>query len=163
MHLNNIYKKIIDSRDIPSRIKGWRKKGESIVFTNGCFDLLHKGHIEYLAQAADLGDRLVIGVNADVSVKQLGKGDLRPIKDEQTRALILAALQFVTAVVIFEEDTPYELISIIIPDVLVKGGDWKKEDIVGADLVEANGGQVRTIKFVDGYSTTNYVNKIKNG
>lgn len=162
-NLNSLYKKIIDSRQIATKVNSWRKRGESIVFTNGCFDLLHKGHIEYLAKTADLGDRLIIGLNSDNSVKQLGKDALRPIKDEETRSIILAALQFVSAVVIFEEDTPYELISTIIPDILVKGGDWKIEDIVGADIVEASGGQVRTINFVEGFSTTNYVEKIKNG
>lgn len=149
--------------EIARKVDSWRKRGESIVFTNGCFDLLHLGHIEYLSQTADLGDRLIVGVNSDSSVQQLGKGNLRPIKDEKTRASIIAALGFVSAVVIFSEDTPYDLITRVMPDVLVKGGDWKKADIIGSDLVEANGGRVQTIAFLEGHSTTNYVEKIQNG
>lgn len=163
MNLNRIHKKIVSQSEIVSKANSWRKRGEAIVFTNGCFDLLHRGHVEYLAKAADLGERLIIGLNTDNSVKRQGKGELRPIKDEQTRAMVLAAFQFVSAVVLFDDDTPYELIASILPDVLVKGGDWKLDQIVGADIVEANGGQVRTIPFVDGYSTTNYVKKILDG
>lgn len=161
-HQDQIEQKIFDFFQIAQKVKSWQQKGEKVVFTNGCFDLLHKGHIQYMAQAADLGDRLVVGVNSDRSVQQLGKGDLRPIKDEQTRAIILSSFTFVSGVVIFNEETPYELIQQIKPNILVKGGDWKINEIVGGDVVMANGGEVQTIEFVEGYSTTNYVEKILN-
>lgn len=136
-----------------------RFMGKKIVFTNGCFDILHRGHVEYLMQASDLGDILVIGLNSDLSVKRL-KGATRPVQDEQTRALILSSLQFVSIVAIFEEDTPLELIKKVQPDFLVKGGDYKKlEEIVGYDIVKAKGGEVLTIPFVEGFSTTNIINK----
>lgn len=136
-----------------------RFMGKKIVFTNGCFDILHRGHIEYLMQASDLGDILVIGLNSDFSVKRL-KGPSRPVQDEHTRALILSSLQFVNMVAIFEEDTPLELIKVVQPDFLVKGGDYKNiEEIVGYDIVKAKGGKVLTIPFVDGFSTTNILNK----
>ena len=141
-------------------IAQWQEAGEKVVFTNGCFDLLHLGHVHYLAQAKDLGDHLVVGVNADQSVSRL-KGPHRPIKDENTRMHILAALACVDVVVLFEEDTPYNLIKTLLPDVLVKGGDWPPDQIVGADLVIQNGGVVRSLPFVEGFSTTNYENKIK--
>ncbi|MBL4651430.1 MAG: D-glycero-beta-D-manno-heptose 1-phosphate adenylyltransferase [Flavobacteriales bacterium] len=161
--LSKINSKIIVKSEAISLVSQWKKNGETIVFTNGCFDLLHRGHIEYLTQAADLGTRLIIGLNSDQSVKQLEKGELRPIKDEKTRALILAALAFVSAVVIFEEETPLDLISEILPDILVKGGDWNINEIVGTEIVKSSGGQVKTISFVEGYSTTNYVKKIQDG
>lgn len=137
----------------------WRFKNQRIVFTNGCFDILHRGHLEYLMQAASLGNVLVIGLNSDNSVKRL-KGENRPVQDQESRALALASLQFVNAVVIFDEDTPYELIKTIQPQVLAKGGDYNKENIVGSDVVLANGGQVEVIPFVDGYSTTNIINQL---
>lgn len=139
-------------------VTGFRKK--SIVFTNGCFDILHMGHIQYLAQAADLGDLLVIGLNTDASVRKI-KGPSRPILDEQTRALTLASLIFVSAVTFFDEETPYELIKKIQPHCLVKGGDYKPEEIVGYDLVRARGGHVLTIPLVDGCSSTGIINKLK--
>lgn len=138
----------------------WRAAGEKVVFTNGCFDILHFGHLHYLAAARDLGDRLVIGLNSAASVRRL-KGPTRPINDELTRTHLLAALLFVDAVVLFEQDTPLELIQLIKPDVLVKGGDWKPEQIVGSELVIAHGGQVLSLPFVAGYSTTNIEQKIK--
>lgn len=141
----------------------WRVKGDRIVFTNGCFDILHRGHVEYLEEAAMLGDRLVVGVNSDASVRRLGKGTDRPLNDEQSRAKVLAALRCVDAVVIFDEDTPLELITAIQPDVLAKGGDWKPEQIVGADVVKARGGSVHSLKLVDGFSTTALVEKIRRG
>lgn len=162
-YLNNIQNKIVDKLAIKDRVNQWKNENKKVVFTNGCFDLLHKGHVQYLATTADLGDKLVVGLNSDRSVKQLGKGDLRPIKDQETRALILSAFEFVDAVVIFDEETPYSLIEVIVPDVIAKGGDWKKQDIVGADIVENNGGVVKSIKFIEGYSTTNYVEKIQHG
>jgi rfaE bifunctional protein nucleotidyltransferase chain/domain len=141
----------------------WRMKGDRIVFTNGCFDILHRGHVEYLQEAAAMGDRLVIGLNSDSSVKRQNKGPERPLNDEQSRAKVLAALRLVDAVVIFDQDTPLELIQAVGPDVLVKGGDWSEDRIVGADLVKARGGEVRSLKLVEGFSTTSLVEKIRRG
>ncbi|PIP53621.1 MAG: D-glycero-beta-D-manno-heptose 1-phosphate adenylyltransferase [Bacteroidetes bacterium CG23_combo_of_CG06-09_8_20_14_all_32_9] len=136
-------------------------KNEKIVFTNGCFDILHRGHIEYLAKAAQFGDVLIIGLNSDESVSRL-KGKNRPIQDEESRALVLASMLFVDVVVIFREDTPYNLIKIIKPDVLVKGGDYSLENIIGSDLVIAKGGEVKTINFVDGFSSSSIISKVEN-
>ena len=133
--------------------------GDWVVFTNGCFDLLHRGHVTYLSQARDLG-RLVVGLNSDASVRRL-KGPQRPLVDEQSRALLLASLQCVDYVTIFNEDTPYELIKAVLPDVLVKGGDYQPENIVGADIVRSHGGQVRTIPLVEGFSTTRLAKKLQ--
>ena len=133
---------------------------KKIVLTNGCFDLLHVGHIRYLAQAKKLGDFLIIGLNSDSSVKAL-KGKDRPINSFEDRAILLSALTSVDLVVIFEEQTPANLIKDIVPDILVKGGDYNIEDIVGYQTVMQNGGQVKTLSFYDGYSSTNYINKIK--
>ena len=160
-NLEIIKKKIHTRETLLRQIAVWRMKDYKIVFTNGCFDLLHPGHIDYLSKSSDLGDVLIIGVNSDSSVKKLNKGANRPIQNENDRALILSAFQFVEAIIIFEEDTPYELIKALQPDVLVKGGDWKESDIVGADIVKAKGGLVTTIPFVDGYSTTSIEKKIK--
>lgn len=157
-----IIKKKIHSREMLLRqLAVWRMKDYKIVFTNGCFDLLHHGHIDYLSKASDLGDVLVIGVNSDSSVKKLNKGANRPIQNENDRVLILSAFQFIEALIIFDEDTPYELIKAVQPDVLVKGGDWKENEIVGADIVKAKGGFVITIPFVESYSTTNIEKKIR--
>ena len=141
---------------IINKIKSEEKK---IVFTNGCFDLLHVGHIKYLSQAKDLGDILIIGLNSDESVKKL-KGNNRPINSFEDRAKLLAALKSVDLVIMFEEQTPENLIKEIIPDVLVKGGDYDIEEIVGYQTVIDNGGQVKTLSFYDGYSSTNYIDKI---
>ncbi len=165
LHIQN---KIITN--VEGLIQQWKVENKTIVFTNGVFDILHRGHIEYLAQTADFADKLIVAVNADSSVKKLNKGASRPIQDENSRALILAALHFVDAVIIFSEDTPYELINIINPNVLVKGGDYDanctdktdKKYIVGADIVKANGGKVEVIQFVEGYSTSKIEEKIKN-
>lgn len=157
-----IQKKIVLLEQLVRNLNVWRMKDMKIVFTNGCFDLFHHGHIDYLSKAADLGDVLIVGVNSDSSVKKLNKGANRPIQNENDRALILSALQFVESIIIFEEDTPLELIKIIQPDVLVKGGDWKENEIVGADVVKTKGGIVSVIPFVDGYSTTAIENRIKN-
>lgn len=137
-----------------------QKRPAKVVFTNGCFDLLHVGHIEYLEQARSLGNFLIVGVNSDASVKAL-KGPSRPIQNENDRAKILSALRAVDAVVIFNEETPEKLIHIIRPDVLVKGGDWKIESIVGASFVQSYGGQVQSLKFVNGKSTTSIIEKSK--
>ena len=143
------------------RISMWRLESKKVVFTNGVFDLLHRGHMDYLMKAADLGDKLVIGLNSDSSVKLLNKGDNRPIQDEQSRAIILAGLTFVSAVVIFSEETPQKLIETVSPDVLVKGGDYKIEQIAGSDYVLKNSGEVLTIPLVEGYSTSSIEEKIK--
>ncbi|HOY20296.1 MAG TPA: D-glycero-beta-D-manno-heptose 1-phosphate adenylyltransferase [Haliscomenobacter sp.] len=142
-------------------VQQWQKQGETVVFTNGCFDLLHYGHLHYLAQARDLGHRLVLGLNSAGSVCRL-KGPHRPINDELTRTWQMAALTFIDAVVVFEEDTPWELLQVLQPDILVKGGDYAPETIVGADIVLARGGKVLTLPFIEGYSTTALEQKIKN-
>ncbi|MBO6079669.1 MAG: D-glycero-beta-D-manno-heptose 1-phosphate adenylyltransferase [Bacteroidales bacterium] len=131
-----------------------------IVFTNGCFDVLHFGHVQYLLEAKKLGDLLVVGLNSDASVRRL-KGESRPINGEKERAFVLAALAFVDYVVVFEEDTPKELIEVVKPNVLVKGGDYKIENIVGADFVMQNGGTVTTIPFVEGFSSTHIIEQLK--
>ena len=131
-----------------------------VIFTNGCFDILHKGHITYLQKAKRLGDILVVGINSDASVKRL-KGSDRPVNNEKDRAIVLSALGCVDRVVLFKEDTPEKLIRKLRPDVLVKGGDWKKKDVVGAPFVESYGGTVRLIPFVKGYSTTGLLGKIQ--
>jgi len=145
-----------DNIEIINRIKDERKK---IVFTNGCFDLLHVGHIRYLAQAKKLGDFLIIGLNSDSSVKKL-KGEDRPINSFEDRATLLSAIKSVDSVIMFEEQTPENLIKDIVPDILVKGGDYNIEDIAGYHTVIQNGGEVKTLSFHDGYSSTNYINKI---
>ncbi|MCB9285305.1 MAG: D-glycero-beta-D-manno-heptose 1-phosphate adenylyltransferase [Lewinellaceae bacterium] len=155
-----IAQKIQSWPEIRETVAAWRTNGQRIVFTNGCFDILHYGHIRYLAQARDLGDRLVIGLNSGDSVRRL-KGPNRPINDEPTRQLLLAALGLVDAVVVFDQDTPYELIRLVEPDVLVKGGDWTPEAIIGSDIVLARGGEVKSLPYVEGYSTTRIEQKIK--
>jgi len=139
--------------------KIWQFKGEKVVFTNGCFDIIHLGHIDYLAKAADLGSKLIVGINSDDSVTRL-KGKTRPINNLQARSTVLAALRFVDAVVSFDEDTPYELIKAIVPDILVKGSDYKTEEIVGYDIVQSAGGEIITIDLVSGYSTSALEQKI---
>ncbi|MBO9698988.1 MAG: D-glycero-beta-D-manno-heptose 1-phosphate adenylyltransferase [Sporocytophaga sp.] len=141
-------------------VKSWKERGEKVVFTNGCFDILHLGHADYLEKSRSLGDRLIVGLNTDASVRKL-KGPERPVNPEYARARILAALEFVDAVILFDEDTPFELISHVIPDILVKGDDYKIENIVGADIVMKHGGEVKTISLVDGFSTTGIIGKIK--
>lgn len=152
--------KIGDLQATKAKVDFWKSEGDKVVFTNGVFDLLHIGHITYMAKAADLGDRLVVGLNADSSVKRI-KGESRPINDEANRAALLAALFFVDAVVIFEEDTPINLISTLLPDILVKGSDYTVDTIVGAKEVMANGGEVKTIDMVEGYSSTSIIKRIQ--
>ena len=137
-----------------------RKKNKKLVFTNGCFDLIHRGHVAYLNEAKSLGDILVVGLNSDSSVRKLEKGSNRPFNNENDRAFVLDNIKAVDYVIIFSEDTPYNLIKNIKPDVLVKGGDWKEEDIVGSEVVKACGGKVISLKFVENYSTTSLINKI---
>lgn len=157
---STIASKIQTWEQLPATLEQWRLAGERIVFTNGCFDLLHYGHLHYLSDARDLGDRLVVGLNSAASVRRL-KGPTRPINDELTRTHLLAALQMVDAVVVFDDDTPLRLIQLVRPDLLVKGGDWQPEQIVGSDMVLARGGKVMSLPFIQGYSTTNIERKIK--
>lgn len=156
-------KRIKNLQDLKRLCNIWRMKGDRIVFTNGCFDILHRGHVEYLQEAGTLGDRLVVGLNSDASVRRQGKGADRPLNDQDSRATVIAGLRYVDAVTIFDEDTPKELIEALSPDVLVKGGDWAPKDIVGSELVLAKGGEVRSLKMVDGYSTTALVERIRHG
>ena len=159
-YLKFIESKVLDSDSLKKTLAHWRFEQSKVVFTNGCFDLLHSGHLQYLAQAKNLGDKLIIGLNSDASTKRL-KGAHRPINDEKSRSLMLAALAFVDAVITFEEDTPLQLIKIVQPDILVKGGDYVIENIVGYDIVQQNGGLVTILPFLEGYSTTNIEEKIK--
>lgn len=159
---DNIHQKIQTWSAIHETVKRWQSMGYKIIFTNGCFDLLHYGHLHYLSDAKDLGGKLVVGLNSAASVSRL-KGKHRPINDELTRQHLLAALSVVDAVVVFEEDTPFELIKKIMPDVLVKGGDWQPSQIIGSDIVLAAGGEVKSLPFVEGYSTTNIEQKIRSG
>lgn len=157
--LNQLAAKIVNQEGAKTKVLQWQSAGDQIVFTNGCFDLLHYGHIYYLAQARELGDRLVVGLNSSTSVSRL-KGPHRPINDEQTRKYQLAAMSCIDLVIVFEEDTPLTLIQHLQPDVLVKGGDWKPEQIVGADVVLKRGGTVKSLAFVEGYSSTSIEQKI---
>lgn len=156
-------RRIMDLVQVQRLVNIWRIKGDRIVFTNGVFDILHRGHVEYLREAAALGDRLIIGLNSDASVRRLGKAPDRPMNDQESRAKVLAALRLVDAVVVFDQDTPLELIQAIGPDMLVKGGDWTEDRIVGAEVVKARGGAVRSLKLIDGFSTTALVEKIRHG
>ena len=155
-----ILSKILDEYELERNLAFWRFKNRKIVFTNGCFDILHRGHIEYLAQARDKGDVLVIGLNTDASVRRL-KGANRPVNPQEARAMVLASLFFVDAVVFFDDDTPYELIKTIQPDVLIKGADYKAKNIVGYDIVTAKGGTVETIELIEGFSTTGVIERMR--
>ncbi|MEI6086641.1 MAG: D-glycero-beta-D-manno-heptose 1-phosphate adenylyltransferase [Bacteroidota bacterium] len=158
--IDSISQKISTLKTLSFKIAAWRATGKTIAFTNGCFDILHEGHIFSLSQAAKEADLLVVGVNSDASIKRL-KGNDRPINHENSRALLLASLAIVDAVVIFEEDTPLDLIKEILPDFLVKGGDYTVDQIVGAKEVIANGGQVIINPIVEGFSTTGLIQQIK--
>lgn len=151
---------VSDREALRKRLNYWKFFNHKVVFTNGCFDILHPGHIDYLSKAADMGQLLVVGLNTDASVARL-KGSDRPVNNQKARATMLASLFFVDAVVLFEEDTPYELIKMVQPDILVKGSDYKPEDIVGFDLIQDNNGQVVTIDFLEGYSTTGLISRLK--
>lgn len=145
--------------NLTEKIQHLKRDGKKIVFTNGVFDIIHRGHIAYLNEAKALGDYLIVGLNADASVKRL-KGDTRPVNKEQDRKFVMENLKAVDEVIIFTEDTPFNLISKIIPDILVKGGDWKEDQIVGSHIVKQNGGKVFSLKFIDNYSTTGIIEKI---
>ena len=160
-NLKRINNKIFSTERISRQVDIWKNYGNEIVFTNGCFDIIHRGHIEVLARAADLGDKLIVGLNTDASIQKL-KGKDRPIIQENSRAILLAALDFIDAIVLFSEETPLNLITTIKPDILAKGGDYKLDTIVGYEIVKENGGEVILIPFVDGFSSTNIINKIKN-
>ncbi|HIP31588.1 MAG TPA: D-glycero-beta-D-manno-heptose 1-phosphate adenylyltransferase [Crocinitomicaceae bacterium] len=165
-----IQNKILSYEDAKRRIATWRMKGDKIVFTNGCFDILHKGHVSYLAQSAELGNRLIVALNTDASVKRQGKGDNRPVNDNDARAMVLASLGFVDLIVFFDDDTPFSVIKELQPDVLVKGADYdpqetdenSKKYIVGSDVVKKNGGEVIAIPLVEGFSTTSIIEKLGN-
>lgn len=169
-HFDKIQQKIVSKNILLEQVNHWKEESKKVVFTNGCFDILHRGHITYLSQAADYGDKLIVAINADSSVKKLNKGVSRPLQDEKSRALIVAALKFVDAVIVFNENTPFNLISNIKPDVLIKGGDYdvnvldksSKKYIVGSDIVHQYNGMVKVIPFVKGYSTSIIEQKIKN-
>ena len=153
--------KINDKETAKKTVSYWKQLGQEVVFTNGCFDILHLGHVDYLEKARQKGDKLVVGLNEDVSVKKL-KGKFRPINDEYARARLIASLQFVDLVVFFSEDTPLQLIKYLLPDILVKGSDYSISNIVGKQIVEEYGGKVETVDLVDGYSTTKIVERINN-
>jgi rfaE bifunctional protein nucleotidyltransferase chain/domain len=167
--LKKLKSKIIDLEQAQKEVSAWKSIGDKVVFTNGCFDILHRGHVVYLAKSAALGQRLIIGLNDDLSVKEQNKGAERPINDEKSRAIVLAALEFVDAVILYNDKTPIHLIAALKPDILVKGADYdeaetdssKKTYIVGSDVVKASGGEVKTISLEEGFSTTAIVNKLK--
>ncbi len=160
--LDNIKSKIVSLENLQRIVSGWKVKSYKVVFTNGVFDLLHQGHIASLAMAADEGNKLVVGLNADASVKRL-KGASRPVNDAMSRAMVLAAMQYVDAVCIFEEDTPLELIKALKPDVIAKGGDYTPETVVGNDFLQSYGGKTVIIPLVEGFSTTGIVEKLNKG
>lgn len=154
--------KVLSWRSLRNRLRAQRGRGKRVVFTNGCFDLIHPGHVRYLRAAKKLGDVLVVALNSDASVRRL-KGPTRPLVPEQDRGEVMSALEMVDYVTVFDQDTPLEVIQFLQPDVLVKGGDWSPDRIVGADIVRARGGVVRSLKFADGYSTTRLARKIARG
>ncbi len=158
-NLTRISKKIYSRVDLEKMIDNWKQNSNKIVFTNGCFDIVHRGHIDVLSKIADLGDKIIVGINSDKSINKI-KGEKRPIIDQVSRSLLLASIGFIDAVIIFDNDTPLELIESINPDILAKGGDYKVEEIVGHNTVIKNGGRVITIPLVKGFSTTNIVNYI---
>lgn len=157
--LETIQYKIVSREQAVDIVAQWKQQGDTIVFTNGCFDIIHKGHVHYLAQARDLGSKLIVGINTDESIKKL-KGENRPVKELESRTLTMASFAYVDLVIPFAEDTPFELISAVIPHVLVKGSDYTEDAIVGADIVKQHGGKVTTIDFVTGFSSTNYFKKM---
>jgi D-glycero-beta-D-manno-heptose 1-phosphate adenylyltransferase len=157
--MNSTHTKIVSKEEALGLRQSWKNTNETVVFTNGCFDILHLGHVDYLEHARNAGTKLIVGLNSDASVTRL-KGASRPVNLVYARARLLAALAFVDMVVVFGEDTPLDLISYLLPDVLVKGSDYTVENIVGAEVVMAHGGEVKTIDLVDGYSTTNIIAKM---
>lgn len=167
--LQKIQNKVVSRYLAQERASSWKSLGSEVVFTNGCFDILHRGHVVYLAKAASMGERLIVAVNSDASVKRQGKDENRPVNPEESRALLIAALEFVHAVVIFDEDTPLNLITELSPTILVKGADYdadcvdetSNKYIVGSKEVKLTGGTVHTIELEEGYSTTNIIRKVQ--
>lgn len=167
--LQQIINKIATKDQAIQIVEKWKSENKTIVFTNGCFDILHKGHVTYLAKAAEYGDKLIIGLNTNESVKQQGKGDERPINSEDARLFVLASLEVVDLVILFNDQTPIDLIETLVPTILVKGADYdeneynpsSKKYIIGSDVVRSNGGKVKTVDLEDGYSTTSLISKIK--
>ena len=158
---NTLKNKLFSLENLKLQVKEWKATGEKVVFTNGCFDLVHQGHIEVLARTADLGTKLIVGLNSDSSIQKI-KNETRPIIQQQSRAILLASFSFVDAVVLFSEDTPINLISALLPHVLAKGGDYEIETVVGHEVVHKNGGGVILVPFVDGFSSTTIIEKIRN-
>ncbi|MGB3074068.1 MAG: D-glycero-beta-D-manno-heptose 1-phosphate adenylyltransferase [Chitinophagales bacterium] len=158
-YLPVIQQKIIAIPELNRMIAVWHLKSKKVVFTNGCFDIIHAGHIHLLTTARSFGDILIVGLNTDASIGKIKPG--RPLQDEQSRAMIMASFDFIDAVILFDEETPYELIKAIQPDILVKGGDYTPETVVGKDVVEKNGGRIELVKYLDGFSTTNIISKIR--
>lgn len=164
-----IQNKILSHDEAKKRISTWKLKGDKVVFTNGCFDILHKGHVSYLAESAELGNKMIVALNTDASVKRQGKGDDRPVNDNDARAMVLASLGFIDGIVFFDNDTPLDVILDLKPDFLVKGADYdpnetdknSKKYIVGSDVVKNYGGEVVAIPLVEGFSTTNIIEKLK--
>lgn len=167
--LQQLLNKISTPEKLQVQVQAWKSQGEKVVFTNGCFDILHEGHVTYLAKSADLGTKMIVALNTDASVREQGKGEERPINPETSRMLLIAALEFVDAVVLFDSNTPKDLIDLLVPSVLVKGADYDpaetnpsaKTYIVGRETVLAHGGEVKTIALVPGFSTTSLVAKMK--
>ena len=167
--LQHLQNKIVDHETAVQRMRTWKMLGHKVVFTNGCFDILHTGHVSYLAEAANTGNRMIVALNTDASVKRQGKGEDRPVNNEDARAIVLAGLSSVDLVVFFDDDTPIDLITMLCPDVLVKGADYDPEEsdvsskkyIVGSEVVKANGGEVVAIPLVEGFSTTAVIQKLK--
>lgn len=168
-HTQSVIDKILTLEQLEEQVSAWKQAQQKIVFTNGCFDIIHRGHVHYLSETANYGDKLIVAVNSDTSVKEQQKGASRPIQDEYSRAMIIAAMEFVAAVVIFNDKTPLELIKKINPHVLIKGGDYDpkvtdnsdQKYIVGSKTVRENGGAVDVIPFLPGYSTSSIEKKIK--
>jgi len=159
--LKKINTKFFSLEDLIVQADKWKKNREKIVFTNGCFDIMHRGHIEMLSHASMLGNKLIVGLNSDSSIRNL-KGESRPILDEESRKILLAALAFIDAVILFSEETPLNIISSLKPDILVKGGDYQTNEIIGHKVVQENGGEVVLIPFINGFSTSSIIDKIKN-
>ncbi len=159
--LKKINTKFFSLEDLIVQSDKWKKNREKIVFTNGCFDIIHRGHIEMLSHASMLGNKLIVGLNSDSSIRNL-KGESRPILDEESRGILLAALAFIDAVILFSEETPLNIISSLKPDILVKGGDYQTNEIIGHKVVQENGGEVVIIPFINGFSTSSIIDKIKN-
>jgi D-glycero-beta-D-manno-heptose 1-phosphate adenylyltransferase len=166
--IDYVFSKIVDLKTAKLKVNSWKMKGDTIVFTNGCFDILHKGHVTYLAKAAEFGHKLVLALNTDASVKKLNKGDNRPVNDENARLQVIASLAFVDLVLLFNEETPFETIEALMPNVLVKGADYSpdcidksdKRYIVGSDIIRKAGGEVKVVDLEIGFSTTNIINKL---